>query len=116
MSGSQTSMSGPGGSNSRIEVSTVQQGEDQQSGNLTVYGAGNYNIRATISREGTNCQIVDEQGQARNINVDNPPQQGGPQPKVEKRVIFENGVETVEEYVNDVLVKRTVNGVSQPIQ
>lgn len=35
--------------------------------------------------------------------------------KQEKRFIVDNGVTLVEEYINDKLVKRTVNGVSQPI-
>lgn len=35
--------------------------------------------------------------------------------KQEKRVIKEMGVEVIEEYLNDELVSRTINGVPQPI-
>lgn len=35
--------------------------------------------------------------------------------KQEKRVVVDGGTEVVEEYLNDQLIKRTVNGVRQPI-
>lgn len=53
--------------------------------------------------------------QVRNINVPNTRPPSGFQGKYEKRVIIENGVETVEEYENDRLVSRTVNGVPQQV-
>ncbi|KAK8784730.1 hypothetical protein V5799_008904 [Amblyomma americanum] len=109
--------SGPGssGSGSRIEVSTVQVNQDDQTGNLTVYGGGQYSIRTTISNEGTNYQIADQTGQVRNINVPAPQVTPGQPGKFEKRIIVENGIETVEEYQNDRLVSRTVNGVPQAL-
>ncbi|XP_065297458.1 uncharacterized protein [Dermacentor albipictus] len=112
---SQVSVTGSGSSNSRIEVSSVQVNEDEQGGNLTIYGGAPCNIRTTISSEGTNYQIADQAGQVRNINVPNSRPPSGFQGKYEKRVIIENGVETIEEYQNDRLVSRTVNGVPQQI-
>lgn len=105
----------PARSGSRIEVSTVNVGPDNQmGGNLTVYGAGQYHIKTTISDEMANYQITDENGQVRNISV---PTHKSPQMnKFERRVIVDNGVETVEEYSNDVLVKRMVDGVEQQIK
>ncbi|XP_075541458.1 uncharacterized protein LOC142575720 [Dermacentor variabilis] len=112
---SQVSVTGSGSSNSRIEVSTVQVNENEQGGNLTIYGGAPCNIRTTISSEGTNYQIADQAGQVRNINLPNTRPPSGFQGKYEKRVIIENGVETVEEYQNDRLVSRTVNGVPQQV-
>ncbi|XP_049516105.1 uncharacterized protein LOC125942107 [Dermacentor silvarum] len=112
---SQVSVTGSGSSNSRIEVSTVQVNEDEQGGNLTIYGGNPCNIRTTISAEGTNYQIADETGQVKNINVPSSRPPSGMQGKYEKRVIIENGIETIEEYQNDRLVSRTVNGVPQPV-
>ncbi|XP_037570436.1 uncharacterized protein LOC119451988 [Dermacentor silvarum] len=112
---SQVSVTGSGSSNSRIEVSTVQVNEDEQGGNLTIYGGGQFNIRTTISKEGTNYQIADQTGQVKNINLPSSRPPSGLQGKYEKRVIIENGVETVEEYQNGRLVSRTVNGVAQPV-
>ncbi|KAH6946934.1 hypothetical protein HPB50_016180 [Hyalomma asiaticum] len=107
---SQVSVTGSGSSSSRIEVSTVQVNQEEQGGNLTIYGDTPTSIRTTISSEGTNYQIADRTGQVKNVNVPNtrPPFAG--QGKYEKRVIIENGIETVEEYHNDRLVSRTVNG------
>ncbi|CAN8019828.1 hypothetical protein HPB47_018623 [Ixodes persulcatus] len=104
----------PGKTNSRIEVSTVNAGPDNQiGGNLTVYGGGQYRIKTTISDEMANYQITDESGQVRNITV--PTTKSPHAGKYERRVIVENGVETVEEYQNDQLFKRTVDGVEQPL-
>ncbi|XP_065297459.1 uncharacterized protein [Dermacentor albipictus] len=112
---SQVSVTGSSSSNSRIEVSTVQVNEDEQAGNLTIYGGGQYNIRTTVSKEGTNYQIADPTGQVKNINLPNTRSPSGLPGKYEKRVIIDNGVETIEEYQNDRLVSRTVNGVAQPV-
>uniref|UniRef100_A0A131YD17 Uncharacterized protein n=1 Tax=Rhipicephalus appendiculatus TaxID=34631 RepID=A0A131YD17_RHIAP len=112
---SQVSVTGSGSSSSRIEISTVQTNEDEQGGNLKISGGGQFNIRTTISKEGTNYQIVDESGQVKNINLPSSRSEAGVKGKYEKRVIIENGVETVEEYENDKLVRRFVNGVAQPV-
>ncbi|KAH7983544.1 hypothetical protein HPB52_012529 [Rhipicephalus sanguineus] len=112
---SQASVTGSGSSSSRIELSTVQVNDDEQGGNLKIYGGGQYNIRTTISSEGTNYQIADQSGQVKNINLASSRPQPGVQGKFEKRLIIDNGVETIEEYENDKLVKRIVNGVAQPI-
>uniref|UniRef100_A0A131YGR4 Uncharacterized protein n=1 Tax=Rhipicephalus appendiculatus TaxID=34631 RepID=A0A131YGR4_RHIAP len=113
--GSQVSLSGSGSSGSRIEVSAVQVSPEEQGGNLTIYGETPSSIRTTISSEGANYQIADRSGQVRNVDVPNPRPPYGIQGKYEKRVIIENGIETVEVYENDRLTSRTVNGVPQPI-
>ncbi|KAH7983545.1 hypothetical protein HPB52_012530 [Rhipicephalus sanguineus] len=113
--GSRVSVSGSGSSSSRIEVSTVQVSPEEQGGNLTIYGETPYSIRTTISSEGTNYQIADKSGQVKNLDVPNPRPPYGGQGKFERRIIIENGIETVEEYENDRLVSRVVNGVPQPI-
>ncbi|XP_075737631.1 uncharacterized protein LOC142777198 [Rhipicephalus microplus] len=112
--GSQVSVTGSGSSGSRIEVSSVQVGPDEQGGNLTIYGETPSSIRTTISSEGTNYQIADRSGQVKNVNVPNPRPQDV-RGKFEKRIIIENGIETIEVYENDRLTSRTVNGVPQPL-
>ncbi|CAN7993252.1 unnamed protein product [Ixodes hexagonus] len=113
-SGAGPDSKGTARTSSRIEVSTVNTGPDNQmGGNLTVYGGGQYRIKTTISDEVANYQITDETGQVRNISV---PTSRSPQAgKYERRVIVENGIETVEEYQNDQLIKRTVDGAEQPL-
>ncbi|XP_077553561.1 uncharacterized protein LOC144168453 [Haemaphysalis longicornis] len=99
----------------RIEVGEVTLGQDNVlCGSLTVYGGGTYHIKTTVNDEVANYEITDEQGQVRNILV------GVPKPPIEKikferRIILENGVETIEEYQNNKMVRRLVDGQEAPI-
>ncbi|XP_075737634.1 uncharacterized protein LOC142777199 isoform X1 [Rhipicephalus microplus] len=154
---SKVSVTGSGSSSSRIEVSTMQVNEEEQGGNLKITGGGQFNIRTTISKEGTNHEIIDQTGQETcwfvdpvNASADTPlpptrshqrhnfegfdscvvcdtidivtnvslpgswPPKGA-KGKFEKRVIIDNGIETIEEYENDKLVRRLVNGVEEPV-
>lgn len=112
---SKVSVTGSGSSSSRIEVSTMQVNEEEQGGNLKITGGGQFNIRTTISKEGTNHEIIDQTGQVTNVSLPGSWPPKGAKGKFEKRVIIDNGIETIEEYENDKLVRRLVNGVEEPV-
>ncbi|KAH7983546.1 hypothetical protein HPB52_012531 [Rhipicephalus sanguineus] len=99
----------------RIEVGEVTLGTDNVlAGSLTVYGGGQYHVKTTVADEVASYEITDEKGQTRNILV------AVPKPPVEKikferRIILENGVETIEEYQNNKMVRRIVDGQEAPV-
>ncbi|KAL3181734.1 hypothetical protein MRX96_036116 [Rhipicephalus microplus] len=73
-----------------------------------------YHVKTTVADEVASYEITDEKGQTRNILV------AVPKPPVEKikferRIILENGVETIEEYQNNKIVRRIVDGQEAPL-
>ncbi|XP_064454862.1 T-cell leukemia homeobox protein 3-like [Ornithodoros turicata] len=105
----------PRGVSSRIEITT---GDPMGGSTVMAVGGPNMNVRATISNEGANMQVLSGGGSGCITgNVAPPqPQRTSSSTRFERRVLIADGTETVEEYENGRLVRKTINGKEQPLQ
>ncbi|XP_064457017.1 uncharacterized protein LOC135367829 [Ornithodoros turicata] len=100
------------GAGSVIEITTADQ---SGSTTMTAVNGPNMNVRTTVSNEGTNMQVTTSDGNVRNINVP-PIKRSSSNARFERRILVVDGNETMEEYENGRLVKKTINGKEQPLQ
>ncbi|XP_064457169.1 uncharacterized protein LOC135368016 [Ornithodoros turicata] len=104
----------PKGVSSRIEITTA----DQMGGStMMTLGCPNTKVRASLSNEAANMQVLSsDSGLMGNIQMPPPrAQRRRSNTRFERRIIVVGGTETVEEYEDGQLVRRTVNGREQPI-